>query len=101
MDFYVPNTLFLMLGIIIIGVGLLVWSTKSASMLEAHEDDKNYNEGNLLRYIVGVFVLAGFIITISAALAMVYSFINSAIIFGIVVIIMALMIGIGCKKYEV
>lgn len=100
MELYIPDVLFLILGIIIIGVGLLVWSTKTIQVFEDYNDKTSYSEASVLRYIVGVFVIAGLVITISSAFAMIYGVINSAIVFGIVVIIMAILIGIGFKKYE-
>ncbi|MGL5574192.1 MAG: DUF3784 domain-containing protein [Sarcina sp.] len=100
MELYIPNGLFLALGIILIILSIFIWCTKSINMIAPYRDDIEYNEKKLIRWTVLTFLMSGIIITASSALAMVYTSINSAIVFGIVICIMAILVGIGCTKYE-
>lgn len=100
MELYIPNGLFLALGIVLIVLSIFIWCTKSINMIAPHRDDREYNERKLLKWTVLTFLTSGIIIAGGAALAMVYPVINSALVFGVVICVMAIMVGIGCTKYE-
>ncbi|WP_297521883.1 DUF3784 domain-containing protein [uncultured Clostridium sp.] len=101
MSLYIPNGLFLTIGVILIIISIVIWCTKSLRVIAAHNEERVYNEEKLLKWTVLSFLISGILIVIGSALAMVYTFINSAIIFGIVICAMALSVGIGCTKYEI
>ncbi|MGL4761962.1 MAG: hypothetical protein ACRCWG_10990 [Sarcina sp.] len=101
MELYIPNGLFLIIGLILIIIAIFIWCTKSLSIIAAHNDDRVYNEEKLLKWTVMSFLISGVLITGGSALAMFYEVINSAIVFGVVICAMAISVGIGCTKYEI
>lgn len=101
MDIYVPQILFLLIGLSIIGVAIFLWISKNTSIIEMHDDYKSYNEEKLLKWMVSSFAISGGTIVLASVLSIFYSFINIVIIFGLIVCLMAFAIGIGCNKYEI
>lgn len=96
----IANVLFFIIGIILIVIGLVIYKTKSLNIFEAYEDLKEYNEKKLLKWITISFTLTGVVISITSVLTRTYDFINSAIVFGVCICILALLVGVGCSIYE-
>ena len=96
----IVNILFFIIGIILIVISLVIYKTKSLNIFEAHEELKQYNEKKLLNWITISFALTGIVISVTSILTRAYEFINSAIVFGVCICILALLVGVGCSIYE-
>ncbi|MGL5820533.1 MAG: hypothetical protein ACRCYE_02730 [Sarcina sp.] len=99
MELFIPNSIFLFLGVCLMIISLVLWRTGSLNIISVYDDYKNYDERNLLKWIVFTFLFSGIAISSTAIAAMIYTF-NSVIIFGAIICAMALSVGIGCSKYE-
>lgn len=99
MELLIPNCIFLFIGVCLMIISLILWKTESLTIISVYDDYKNYDEKNLLKWIVFTFLFSGFSISVTALAAMIYTF-NSVIAFGIIICAMALSVGIGCSKYE-
>lgn len=101
MENYVAQILFISIGVFLLLVAGFLWKTKKVSIIEFYDERKVYNEKALLKWMILCFSVAGSMIIISSILSIYFSFISEVLFFSIIVCVMALMIGIGCNKYEV
>ncbi|MGL4742104.1 MAG: hypothetical protein ACRC41_15095 [Sarcina sp.] len=99
MELLMPNCIFLFIGVCLMILSLILWKKGSLNIISVYDDYKNYDEKNLLKWIVFTFLFAGISISITAIAAMIYIF-NSVVVFGVIICAMALSVGIGCSKYE-
>lgn len=101
MDIYAPQVLFIIIGVLVVCMSIFLGVTKNTNIIELHDDYKAYDEEKLLKWMIKCFAFAGAGIILTSILAIFYPFINAAISFAVIVCIMALLIGIGCSKYEI
>lgn len=101
MEAYIPELLYIIVGILFIGVGIYITKSKSLEIIADYDEKKVYNDSKLIRIASIIFMIAGLIIIISSIAAITFVFINSSIIFATTICILAMVIGIACSKYEI
>lgn len=101
MEAYLENILFFIVGLFFISIALIILKRKSVSMISEYNDKKSYYEKKLLRWTSISFLVAGITIISSSILTVYYNVINSAVIFGITIALLAIVIGIGFNRYEI
>lgn len=98
---YIPEFLYIIVGLLFIGVGIYIKLNKSLEVIGDYDKKKIYNDGKLIKIIVFIFIFAGIIIVSSSVAAILFSYINSSIVFAITICTLALAVGIACSKYEI
>lgn len=101
MEAYLGNILFSIVGIFFILISFLIFRKKSVSILAEHDSKKNYYEKKLLNWTGCSFFIAGLLIISVSIIGWYFTFINTSVIFGITIALLAIIIGIGFNKYEI
>lgn len=101
MDIYLINILFSIVGLFFFTIAAFLFKKKRIDIMTNHEDNKRYYEKKLLTWLISSFLLAGVFIIIFSILNFYFPFINSTIIFGLIICLLAIAIGIGFSKYEI
>lgn len=101
MEAYLGSILFSIVGIFFILISFFIFKKKSISMLVEYDDKKNYYENKLLNWTGRSFFIAGLLVMITSIIGYYFTFINTPVIFGIIIALLAIIIGIGFNKYEI
>lgn len=89
-------------GVLLIILGILIWKKQMVSLLAGYDEKKVIDKQGLAKWVGSNMIIFGAIVVL-LSFAIIFSKINTLILlFGIVVIIliMACLIALGCKKYE-